>query len=38
MCKATAGLRTRSWVGMLVMKIRVQRGEPVGLGWLGKVP
>lgn len=28
----------KAWVGVLVMKSGVQRGEPVGLGWLGKVP
>lgn len=27
-----------AWVGVLVVKSGVQRGEPVGLGWLGKVP
>lgn len=33
----TEGLRTRSGVGVLVMNSRIQRGEPVGLGWLRKV-
>lgn len=30
------GLRTKSWVQVLAMNRGVQRGEPVGLGSLGK--